>query len=84
MENMGIQKLTGELKKLNPKVEMLIDDSSYPPIIVAKCQSCEELKLPEGYYCNEKNSLTNKHNTASGLYENFVIMTAYEYLAMLA
>lgn len=81
---MGIQKLVKELKKLNPNVAMLVDDDSYPSIIVAKCQSCEDLKLPAGYYCNEKNSLTNKHNTDSGLYENFVLMTAYEYLAMLA
>lgn len=84
MENMGIQKLVKELKRLNPKVEMLIDDDSYPAIIVAKCPSCESLNLPEGYYCSEKNGLTNKHNTTSGQYEAFCLMTEYEYLAMLA
>lgn len=81
---MGIQKLVKELKKLNPNVAMLIDEDSYPTIIVAKCQSCEELKLPEGYDYNEKNGLTNKHHTTSGMCENFVLMTEYEYLAMLA
>lgn len=73
-----------ELKKLNPNVAMLIDDDSYPAIIVARCQSCENLKFPEGYYYNEKNGLTNKHNTTSGQYESFELMTEFEYLAMLA
>ena len=28
----------------------------------------EQLVLPEGFYVNEKNGITNKHNTQSGMY----------------
>ena len=30
-----------------------------------------ELSFPDGYYWNEKNGITDKHNTDSGLYECF-------------
>ena len=28
----------------------------------------EQLVLPEGFYVNEKNGITNKHNTQNGMY----------------
>lgn len=84
MENMGIQKLTKELKKLNPSIDFQYKTDVYPAIIIAMCSYGTRLNLPEGYYLTEKNGLTNKHNTASGQYECYGLMTTYEYLATLA
>ena len=84
MENMGIQKLTKELKKLNPNINISFEADSCPAIIIARCSDCAMLNLLVGYYCNGKNELTNKHNTTSGQYESFELMTEYEYLANLA
>lgn len=80
MENMGIQKLTEELKRLNSGAKVFFDGSIYPAVIIVECSDCAKLTFPEGYYFNDKNGLTNKHNTASGMYESFQLMTAYEYL----
>lgn len=84
MENMGIRKLTEELKRLNPNIDVCCKADTYPAIIIVGCSDCTQLNLPAGYYCNDKNGLTNKHNTSSGLYESFELMTRYEYLTMLA
>lgn len=84
MENMGIQKLTKELRKLNPNVDVRFDADTFPALIIVRCSDCTQLNLPAGYYINGKNGLTNKHNTTSGQYESFELMTEYEYLAMLA
>lgn len=84
MENMGVQKLTKELKKLNPHINIRSITDAYPATIIARCSDCSKLTLPAGYYFSDKNGLTNKHNTTSGLYENFIIMTEYEYLSKLA
>ena len=84
MENMGIQKLTEELKRLNPSIDVCFKADIYPAIIIVGCSDCAQLNLPAGYYCNGKNGLTNKHNTTSGQCESFELMTRYEYLAMLA
>jgi len=34
----------------------------------------EDLALPEGFYYNEKNGITNKHNTESGMYASWDVM----------
>lgn len=83
MENVGIRKLTKKLKQLNPGIDIYFKDETYPATIIAKCSDCSQLHLPEGYYRNDKNGLTNKHNTNSGMYESFELKTEYEYLAML-
>lgn len=80
MENMGIQKLTEELKRLNPGTDVCFKVDIYPAIIIVRCSDCAKLTLPEGYYLSDKNGLTNKHNTISGMYESFELMTQYEYL----
>ncbi len=84
MENMGIRKLVDELRKLNPNVDIEFKADTFPAIIIASCSNCAELELPNGYYISCKNSLTNKHNTTSGQYELFDLVTKYEYLTMLA
>lgn len=80
MENMGIQRLTEELRRLNLGTDICFNPDIYPAIIIARCSDCTKLSLPSGYYLSSKNGLTNKHNTTSGAYEYFTLMTQYEYL----
>lgn len=80
MENMGIQKLTEELKQLNSGTDICFNADIYPAIIIARCSDRTKLTLPKGYYISGKNGLTNKHNTTSGMYECFELMTKDEYL----
>ena len=84
MENMGIRKLTEELRKLNPGVNFSFNADTYPGLIIADCNDFAMLNLPVGYYISPKNGLTNQHNTANGQYEHFELMTEYEYLTELA
>ncbi len=84
MENLGIQKLVKELKRLNPSVDVRCKSDIYPAIIIARCSDCALLSLPTGYYYSAKNGLTNKHNTESGQYENYMLMSEFEYLVSLA
>ncbi len=70
VENMGIRRMVEELRKLNPTGKFeVIDDF----VIQISGIEANELKLPEGYECTEKNGITNKHHTASGMYEMFPI-----------
>lgn len=80
MENLGIKKLTEELRRLNPEIDICFESEVYPGIIIARCADCANLTFPEGYYISGKNGLTNKHNTTSGMYESFELMTQYDYL----
>ena len=53
-----------EIKKLNPDVEFEIDldrSTIYSPVNVG------ELELPEWFYYDQKNRITNKNNTQSGI-----------------
>ena len=72
MENIGIATMKKELVRLNPTVKFDVRDTSVSPIIIIYGSvPGEKLNLPNGYYYNEKNGITNKHNTGSGLYESF-------------
>lgn len=74
MENLGICNLKSQLEQLNSGT-VHIDFSTYPTSLVVRCADCDNLNLPEGYYLNEKNVLTNEGNTASGLSESYRIIT---------
>ena len=56
--------LMDELKKLNPDVKMKMGNSGMDMVLDG---DVSKLKLPEGFYYNDKNGITNKHNTG-GLY----------------
>ena len=72
MENIGLSNMMKELKELNPEVEFDVCDYSVSPIIIIiGTVPATQLSFPDGYYWNEKNGITNKHNTGSGLYECF-------------
>lgn len=62
-----------EIQRLNPNAEIRVGNMGVDPQANNRIYSSvpvEELILPEGFYYNEKNGITNKHNTKSGLYCN--------------
>lgn len=82
MENLGITKFMQELRRLNPHTSVCyVTDGFVTTIITGHIfrSSLSKIKLPEGYYWNKKNGITNKHNTASGTYESFELMTKRDY-----
>lgn len=77
MENIGIYNLVEALKLLNPEVQIDFYDRTKSPVeIIFGTVPGENLVFPDGYYYNDKNGITNKHNTGSGIYESFT----YEYV----
>ncbi len=66
-----IEELAEALRELNPDVDISLGEMGEDPRAentIYSSKSVEELKLPEGFYYNEKNGLTNKHNTETGQY----------------
>lgn len=64
------------IKQLNPDVEIKVDDNSIESNADARIYSSvpgKQLKLPDGFYYNDKNGITNKHNTKSGSYCSIVV-----------
>ncbi len=49
--------------KLHPYYQLGMTDT-----IIQTNVPAEQLVLPHGFYYNEKNGITNKHNTKSGMY----------------
>ena len=54
-----------EVRKLNPKVKIETDPDRG---LIFSSVEIEDLVLPEWFYYNQKNGITNKHNTQSGIY----------------
>ena len=54
-----------EVKRLNPGVQIETDPDRW---FIFSSVDIEKLVLPELFYCNQKNGITNKHNTKSGIY----------------
>ena len=68
---MNFNQLINEIRKLNPNIEIRVGDPQFDSLAGERIFSSvpmEQLRLPEGYYSNDKNGITNKHNTESGLY----------------
>lgn len=68
---MNFNQLINEIRKLNPGVEIRIGDERFDREARSRIFSSvpmHQLRLPEGYYSNEKNGITNKHNAENGLY----------------
>lgn len=68
---MNFNQLINEIRKLNPGVEIRIGDERFDREARSRIFSSvpmHQLKLPEGYYSNEKNGITNKHTSKTGLY----------------
>lgn len=73
-ENLGLKKFMEELRRLNPEGRFEENDQCGNGFIFGDVPTVL-LVLPEGYYYTQKNGITNKHNTKSGMYETF----PYEY-----
>ena len=65
-------KLVKEIARLNRHVNITVDDTCYPQYIEVDCEP-EKLRLPKPFYYNEKNGITNKHKTATGMYISLVV-----------
>ena len=81
MEILGVVRLTEEIMKLNPGTDICILNDSFPETIIANCSDIKKLILPSGYYISDKNGLTNKHSTSSGMYEYFDFITTGQYIS---
>ena len=55
------------IKELNPNVRIKTD---FDRNLMFCSVNVDELTLPEWFYYNQKNWITNKHNTQSGFYGN--------------
>ncbi len=70
-QSTDITDLAEVLRELNPDVEIKLGDVDTDPNARERIYSSkpvEELNLPEGFEYNEKNGITNKHNTETGAY----------------
>jgi hypothetical protein len=64
-----IKQFVQKIQQLNPNaIAKLIDKK-----IVITTPSKDSLRLPEGFYYNDKNKLTDKHNTLDGTYVSYDI-----------
>ena len=54
-----------EVRKLNPEVRIEADADRW---LLFSSVDIEKLVLPEWFYYNQKNWITNKHTTQSGIY----------------
>lgn len=60
-----------QLNKLNPGANITFDEL-HPNILYSDIDA-NLLTLPNGWYYNEKNGITNKHNTETGVYQTYTV-----------
>lgn len=65
MEKSSSDFIIEEVKRLNPEVKIETDPDRG---LIFSSVDIEKLVLPEWFYFNQKNWITNKHNTQSGIY----------------
>jgi len=65
MEKSSSDFIINEIKRLNPKVRIKTDSDRW---LIFSSVNIEDLILPEWFYFNQKNWITNKHTTKSGIY----------------
>ena len=73
-ESTNVSEIAQAIANINPQIAL--GDPENDPECNSRIFSSvpvEELDLPEGFYYNEKNGVTNKHNTKSGAYCGFKV-----------
>lgn len=65
-----IEDLAREMQRVNPTAQIGVDYYSSSEPKLTSNVGLENLNYPQGFYYNEKNGITNKHNTESGVYFN--------------
>lgn len=71
-----VDSLIREIKRLNPKVKIKAD---YDRWIMYSSVDIDKLTIPEGFYYNQKNGITNKHRTTTGAYVSAIVKPIEEY-----
>lgn len=70
-QSTNLYEIVEVISQLNPTVDIRIADMRIDPMATNKFYSSVpvgNLVLPEGFYYNDKNEITNKHRTKSGAY----------------
>ena len=70
-QSTNLYEIAEVIQQLNPNAEIRVADMGLDPIATQRFYSSvpvEQLVLPEGFYYNDKNGITNKHNTQTGAY----------------
>ena len=73
-ESTNVSEIAQAIANINPDVQIALGDPENDPECNSRIFSSvpvDKLDLPEGFYYNEKNGVTNKHNTKSGAYCGF-------------
>lgn len=60
-----------QLNNLNPGANITFDEL-HPNILYSDIDA-DLLTLPNGWYYNDKNGITNKHNTETGVYQTYTV-----------
>jgi hypothetical protein len=68
-EILNLNELANELQMLNPNAKIALNISGSCVRILSSIPA-DQMNMPQGFYYNEKNGITNKHNTKSGAYIN--------------
>ena len=70
-QSTNLYEIAKVIQQLNPNAEIRVANIAYDPQATSRFYSSVpigQLVLPEGFYVNEKNGITNKHKTQSGMY----------------
>lgn len=70
-QSTSLYEIADVIQQLNPDAEIRVAKLEYDPQATKRLYSSvpmDQLVLPEGFYSNDKNGVTNKHNTKSGMY----------------
>lgn len=70
-QSTNLYEIAKVIQQLNPNAEIRVANIAYDPQATSRFYSSVpigQLVLPEGFYANEKNGITNKHKTQSGMY----------------
>lgn len=70
-QSTNLYEIAEVIQQLNPNAEIRVGDIGLDSMAMHRIFSSvpvEQLILPEGFYYNEKNGITNKHNTQTGSY----------------
>ena len=65
-----------EVKRLNPDAIIETDPDRW---FIFSSVDIEKLVLPKWFYCNQKNGITNKHNTKSWIYVSIQVYPLSHY-----
>lgn len=74
---MDLKELTKELSRLNPEAGIVSGLEGNPNVIFGLLEP-EKLVMPKGYSYNEKDGITNKHQSETGRYNYFEYRLLFE------